>query len=319
MKDAAFKSDVLSMLQSFAQFEKDKEAQLAVMEQMLELRPEDIRIRFSLAYEYSQSGIPDMALYHYIKIPTLQRTSITWNNLGVSFDNIEMPVRAINAWRKSAQENDTLAMSNLGFRMLGAGFFEEAKKECEKALALGNYHKNVPELLKRLNEVEEEENRKLDEALDKVKAKASFYRKLGEAILRPSPTDIAKDWNAPSGAPLQARIEGDTVRIEGTHERSSNPFGGLLASSAPLGLGARNVIHRTTYVGRLRGSTILGDVKRSRDGEVPSLLAEGLSNPTVLMYFNAAHTELHAMENPHNESPTFYSLRKAELSSERAG
>ena len=84
-------------------------------------------------------------------------------------------------------------MGNLGFKLLGAGFFEEAKKECDKALAVEAYHRNVPELLKRLNDTSEDEAKKLDDAIGKIKPKAAFHRGLGEAVLRPQATDIAKE------------------------------------------------------------------------------------------------------------------------------
>jgi tetratricopeptide (TPR) repeat protein len=121
------KDEALSALRDFAELEKDTDLQLAIMEQMVELRPSDVSLRFSLAYEHAQRGNRDMALFHYLKIPTSQRTSTTWNNLGVSFSAIGMPVRAVGAWRTSAKENDTLAKSNLGFKLLGAGFWDEAK------------------------------------------------------------------------------------------------------------------------------------------------------------------------------------------------
>ncbi len=198
-------------------------------------------------------------------------------------------------------------MSNLGFKLLGASFFEEAKKECDKALVIERYHKNVPELLKRLNDASDDEDEKLDGALSKIKPKAAFYHNLGEAVLRPRATNIAMEWNSPDGV-LQAKIEGDNIRIFGTHERTENPFAGLLAQA--VGSGSSLVLQKTVHRTELRGCAISGDMKRSREGETPSLLAEALSNPNVVMYFNADHTELFAMENPQSKEPRFYSLTR---------
>jgi hypothetical protein len=77
-------------------------------------------------------------------------------------------------------------------------------------------------------------------------------------------------------------------------------------------------MHRIKYVGRLRGDAILGGVKRSRDGENPSLLAEGLSNPNVVMYFNADHTELSVMESPQSSAPTFYNIARTSFNRQKA-
>jgi len=307
VEDPDLTTAVLAMLRDVAALEKDDDFWLAASEQMVEFRVGDVSLRFTLAFKHSETGNSDMALYHYLKIPPRQRTSTTWNNLGVSFSEIGMPVRAVRAWRTSAQEKDTLAMSNLGFKLLGAGFFEEAKKECDEALQIPKYHKNVPELLKRLNEVGEEEDKELDEALEKVKEKASFYRKLGEATLRPAPADVAANWNSPSGA-VQVTIAGDIVRIDGAHERPENSLAAILGVTSSAS--QKRVMHRIRYDGRLRGSAILGDVKRSRDGEQTSLLG-GENSSRVFMYFAASYTELRVMENPQSKSPTFYSLTQA--------
>jgi hypothetical protein len=70
-------------------------------------------------------------------------------------------------------------------------------------------------------------------------------------------------------------------------------------------------MHRNEYVGRLRGDAILSDVKRSRDGERPSLLAEALSNSNVVMYLKSDYSELSAMENPQSSELAFYNITHA--------
>jgi hypothetical protein len=192
--------------------------------------------------------------------------------------------------------------------------FGTKQKECDEALEIENYVKNVPELLQRLNEVGDEETKKLDDALEQVKAKAAFFRKLGEAALKPTPTEIAKEWNSSFGA-IRAKIEGDMVRIEGAQERTENPFAGILSQPGISGLVAeKKVMHRIEYLGRLRGNAILGEVKLSRDGETPSLLAGALGNSNVVMFFNADHTELSVMENPQSSAPTFYNITRKRTS-----
>ena len=152
------------------------------------------------------------------------------------------------------------------------------KRKEKEALAINEYHKNVPGLLTRLNEVNDEETKKLDEALDEVKGKALFYRKLGEAALRPTPQKIAREWDSPAGT-VQGTIERDLILIKGAHEKE-NPFGGALAQVMGVssgGLVQRKVVHRIEYAGQIRGNAICGDVKRSRDGEPTSMLGEGLT------------------------------------------
>lgn len=224
---------LIEALREFASVDKDESLQIALLEQLVELRPGDSSKRFDLAYKHSDNENKDMALYHYLKIPLGERDATTWNNLGVSYGEFGMPVRATGAFVKSAEGSETLAMSNLGSKLLTAGFLKEAKALCDKALALGQYHQNVPELARRIIEVPDEENTKLDETLEKVTAKASFYRKLGAAALKPAPTVIGPQWKAPEGI-LHSAIDTNSLTLIGTFERPANPFAGLLGPSLGL-------------------------------------------------------------------------------------
>jgi hypothetical protein len=66
--------------------------------------------------------------------------------------------------RVVAQEDSTalerIAISNLGFKFLRAGFIDEASELAKKALGFDTYHSTITDLLKRLKEVPEEEEKK---------------------------------------------------------------------------------------------------------------------------------------------------------------
>ncbi len=84
---------------------------------------------------------------------------------------------------------------------------EEAKQRAAKAIEFDDYHENINDLLSRLKEVSEEENKQQDEVLEKVKAKAAFYRQLGEAAVAAAPIEIAQRWESPDGT-----LEGKNCR-----------------------------------------------------------------------------------------------------------
>jgi tetratricopeptide (TPR) repeat protein len=301
---------LIEAMREFARAGKDEQLQIALLEQWVELRPGDSAKRFELAYSHSDNDNGDMALYHYIKIPVGERNPITWNNLGVSYGEFGMPVEAVTAMQISANENEALAMSNLGFKLLSAGFVNEAKEFCDRALALRKYPTNVPDLARRIIEAPDEENKKLNEALEKVTTKASFYRKLGAAVLKTAPTVIGPQWKAPEGI-LHAAIDKNSLTLIGTFDRPSNPFSGMLGSS--LGLPAptaKVVTHRVIFVGEIRGNVVIGQVKRTQEGAT-TLASEAMDARKVLMFFNEDHSELFAMENPESLSPRFYSLTRA--------
>jgi tetratricopeptide (TPR) repeat protein len=300
--------EFLSAFRDLAEAEKNDGLQLAIMEQMVELRPDDTSARFSLAFKHSVVGNSDMALHHYLKIPLCERDATTWNNLGVAYGDFGMPIKAVDAFRESEKENETLAMCNLGFKLLSSGFLPEAQLEADKAISIKPHHKNVPELLTRLNGAQDEEEDKLTETLEKTKVKAAFYRKLGEGVLKATPLNIAPNWNSPEGA-LEGKMDGTSVRIIGAHKRPLNALAGLFQPSGLLGQAM--VTHRIEYSGEVRGNVIFGHVKRSMDGEAPSLLGSTDNNVKTVMIFNEDHTELFVMEHPGNLHPLFYTLTRS--------
>jgi hypothetical protein len=196
-------------------------------------------------------------------------------------------------------------MSNLGFKLLSAGFIDEAQQLCDKALAITDFHKNIPRLLGKLKDVPDEENKKLDGVLQKVKPKALFYRKTGEATAFQAPASFPHKWQSPDCV-LEVAVEGTTVKMIGSYESPANTLAGLLAggfSKAPP------IQHRVEYVGELRGRAIFATVSRTRS-EPQTTFGELAGNKVrVLMYFSADQRELHVMENVRSRSPSFYALK----------
>jgi hypothetical protein len=297
------KYDLLSELRYIAKGEKNDDLQLALMEQIVELRPSDTSMRFALAFKHSEVGNSDMALYHYLKIPIFERDAMTSNNLGVAYGNFQMPIKSMAAFRASANQNQTLAMCNLAFKLLRSGFLAEAQIEADRALSIKPHHKSVPELLKRLSEAPDEEENKLKETLERTKVKAAFYRRVGEGVLKTTTHAIASTWNSPQGA-LEGKMDGALVRICGASERPASALPGLLFRQT-------TVTHRIEYAGHLYGNVIFGGVKRSRDGEVTSTLASMNSDVKVVMVFNEDYSELSVMENPDGFQPEFYTLTRS--------
>jgi tetratricopeptide (TPR) repeat protein len=298
--EPSIQGTITNYLRTLAQTEKDDELELAALEHSVELDPTNWNLRFQVAYKHSQHDNADMALYHYSKIPGPLRDSVTWNNLGVSFSDFSMPAKSIDAFRRAENLNDTLAMGNLGFKLLRAGFVGEAAELAKKALSFDSYHSSIADLLKRLKEIPEEEMKKEMEALGKVKAKALFYRHLGEAAVAEAPTEMQGKWQAPE-AILDASLDGTNVRIWGSYEQDEKAVtGGLLA-----GIVHRKVTRRVQYTLKLRGNLLVGEVERSTDGNASlSILALGLASTKVAMYFEAGRTELRVMEGL-----SFYTLK----------
>ena len=64
---------LLGTLRELAEREKQNDALIATMERLVELRPDSITTRFSLAYAHTHSGNNDLALINYLLIPEQDR------------------------------------------------------------------------------------------------------------------------------------------------------------------------------------------------------------------------------------------------------
>jgi hypothetical protein len=83
------------------------------------------------------------------------------------FSDFAIPAKSISAFRRAESMFDALAMANLGFKLLNSGFIEEASQLAKKALGIEAYHSNVTDLLKRLKEAPDEEERIETQSLEK--------------------------------------------------------------------------------------------------------------------------------------------------------
>jgi hypothetical protein len=293
---------LVSALTRIADFTKDDALQLALLEYEIEEAPGDTKKRFSLAYLHSQNGNGDMALYHYRRIPNAQRDSVTWNNLCVCYGEIGASVKSVKAFKKSVDGGETLAMCNLGSKLLNGGFFEEARELCENALARETYNKNVPILLNRLQSVDEDEEKKLNKALERVKTKAAFYRELGKSAVAETPRVIAKSWAAREGT-LAAELSNDELKLIAHYNMPANQLAGVLAGGI---FSPTAYKYKIEFSGHLRGRMFSGSVVRAREGGAAGLF-DGLPSKTF-MYLSEDGVVLNVMEDISSQQPTFYEI-----------
>ena len=299
---------LLRALRTIAEANNDAETEIALLERLNEIDPSDISSRFSLAYKHSEHGNNDLCLYHYSKIPARERSSSTWNNLGVVRDQLSMPVRSVSAYRRAEEMGETLVMSNLALKFLGAGFLKEAEQECDAALAKPYYHKNIPSTLMRLKAAPDAEEKTEKEKLKDAEPKSEFYRQLGRAIASPQPDSLEAQWQGPD-CELQVSVASDKFEATGSYERQSNTLATALTSLFKSPTEPER--YRVNYHGTIRGRAIQARVTRIREGDPPkqtSLLSASEQEPRVLMLIADDEAEIRAMEIPQSGKPRFYAL-----------
>jgi tetratricopeptide (TPR) repeat protein len=284
--------ELLNALKEVAEVIKEDEALLASMERIVYLDPSDTRTRFSLAYKHYEVGNYDLALFHYLRIPYEERKPITWNNLGVVFDQFELPAKSVQAYRKSEEAGETLAMSNLAHKLIAAGFLPEAQQQCNAALKIENYHKNIPYIIARLKEQPDEEDKKEVEILAKAKPISDFYAEYGRALSRSEPCGLAKRWKGPACS-LDVTLQGSIFDAKGSYEISHKTLRDFLlgqADNLTSSDKAPPVRYQVEYLGSLRGGAIEGRVIQGRayeQREGHSVVRENENEARVLM--NLSH------------------------------
>jgi len=283
--------------------EKKTDFELAALERIVELRPNDVQDRFRLAFAHSRNDNEDMSLLHYMRVPVQERDAVTWNNLGAAYQHFQASARAVAAYKKGESKGETLAMSNLGYLLASAGFTEDAEALCKKAMTYNSYNKNCVQLLSHLKDVPEDETKKIDEITKAAAKKHSYYERFGQAVGRVA-LDLSGEWIGPECILTLSVAARDMVSLTGHVEREAN-------SLALLGMGAASsnkILEQVKFVGHMQGQGLALTVSRTSDGAARTLL--GGIETKVLMFVGSNGNGLEVVENPNSPTPRFYSLSR---------
>lgn len=302
---------LLSTLRDVAKIEKSDDAYCSLTERILDLRPSDIDLRFELAYKYSERGFEDLSLYHYLKIPYLERTPMTWNNLGVQFDHFELVSQSVDAYRNSEAHDETLAMSNLANKFLKAGFLKEAEEICNRAIKIKDYHKNVGSTISRIRGMPEIERIKLEEIQQKAIPVSDFFKNYGYALAKETVGNHQGRWQG-NKCELSITIKGDSFMAEGSYELLSyDSLAGLLIGqpASPT----EKTIYTVRYEGTIQGKAVRATYKKTSDDEPssrPTILGGTMdSGKPLFMIFSDSLEEIQIYEKTEKEN-TFYKFAR---------
>jgi tetratricopeptide (TPR) repeat protein len=164
-------------------YKKDDDTWLRALalEKAVEFSPNNTELIFDLAYAYADLKEYDLSILHYLALLRFQpKNDSALNNLGVAYDKINLPIHSVEAYKKSADLNNTLASANLAYRLINAGFSKEALEILDKAKTQENSHPNVGSAIAELASQQESENKKTEELRESALKQQYFLREYAE-------------------------------------------------------------------------------------------------------------------------------------------
>jgi hypothetical protein len=204
--------------------------------------------------------------------------------------------------------DDTLAISNLGYKLMKAGFVKAARLEVDRALKSDLPHKNVGQLLTALQEVPEQEREKQQELVEAAKRRIVFLQQLGAAVASETPSTLPTNWHGPDCA-MSLTKNGTKVEIAGSYLQDSS-FGLLNA----LGMGTNGssikLKYDVAYSGKLVGRALFGHFERKREG---AAVTDSGFKKLAWMFFSSDANELYVLQDADTDSPSYDRLKNVAL------
>jgi len=228
----------------------DWELETASLERVLDSDPSDSRVRFRLAFLYSDKN-QRLSMYHYNLRLNQGRDGTALNNLGVAYGKLSLPGREIAAFAK-ASEDSLLAKANLSHAYIDRGFLTEAETlatEVTRADCDEIERSRAIDALRRISTMRSTEKETVEKLLTEVKEERAFRSAYAEAFVASLQKPVNGIFVTPHGR-LEFSQDGNQLHGEGRFEEEVSA--GLFATfGGPATLiKVRSVKFVITIVGR---------------------------------------------------------------------
>jgi Flp pilus assembly protein TadD len=246
------KSELFLTLAEVEESQKNNKLSVFCKDKSLEYDVNNREKLFSSAYSAGEEKIEEISISNYINLLQIDRhNAFALNNLGVHAKEAGLIIKAVEKYKKSAELDNTLAMSNLGYLFLYAGFAEEAEEIAKKASQAHDPHKNIYSLLSIIVDKKDEENKKWNEIIEKSSKKQKQIRKYTEQFYLGSSNKLDGDWILSSD---------DSKKI------SIDSISGAVNSAWTELTGISSSLYKIELIGIITGSTFSGRYKRNKEG-----------------------------------------------------
>jgi hypothetical protein len=244
----------------------------------------------------------------------MDRSSATWNNIGVANAMLGIDGKAVDAYREAEKLGETLAMSNLAHKFIKAGFLKEAEEICDNAVKIENYDKQVGSAITSIKETKDSDDQKQKKILDDYEKRRKFYIDYGKASIKHPPENHEGVWTGPDCA-LTIEVKGRTFIAKGSYEKKERIRVGLAALpfGSPYNQTDKLVKINVRYEGVITGRGIEYRLFIDREGGqstgITAFLDGGPSNDG-LMVIDEDMKRIKVYQKGSKETEKFYELRR---------
>jgi tetratricopeptide (TPR) repeat protein len=254
IKDPIAKFNLYKGLAKLYEKVDERLSQALALEKALEICPDNVDLRFDIAYAYSMTDFKDLSLLHYkILLRFDSKNNSGWNNLGVQYDALAMPILSVDCY-KTAQGETSLASSNLAYKLLHAGFTEEAKKILGEAMLQENPHPNVSTAMSNVKTFREAEESKEKSIIGLATQKQLYLLQFSSRYLSKE-TNLTFEglWKSDQGYEVTITLTNDVIRaVVNVEDCKYNLKGNVINDAAIIDLSSNIqglLIGKHTYKG----------------------------------------------------------------------
>lgn len=180
---------------------------MAAYERSLLLDPTSSRVRFALAYLYSEHEFFTLAHHHYSVLEETSRASaVGLNNLGVAEARLNAPGRAFEHYRKAGEAGSALGWANLSHALLNVGAMTDAELAIEKGEQLDSSDPRLIAARERLASMREQERENLANAKKTVANLRERVLSSAKAMA-PNIQTATGQWELSTGALVQLAMK----------------------------------------------------------------------------------------------------------------
>ena len=290
---------------------------LIYSEAAIDINPNNTTLRFDMAYAYSENGNEKMALLHYKKLTDSTKHRSGLNNIGVSYQRLKLNEKSVSSYCEAAKEKETLAMANLAYLYIDAGFSDNARKLINEAYKLSSegvyVHPNIGSAKQKLDTLIEDENKREKEILLGAEKEKKFRLNYSKAFSSESiitKNKIEGTWKTHWGDFELKFDEGEKVfSIDGSKKIEVNTYSSFFSSpglSSPAKIYNDRHVKITGNIENMSGkySIDVEDVKGSM------LTTDKIRESTGYMIINENSNRIETMEKTKEGKTEFIQWEK---------